>query len=245
MSAVKIDWSDVVDYVAPYIVKISTPVASGSGFLLSSQSKTNICVIATAAHVVDHAHYWEEPIRIDHPYSGKSLLVRQHQRALFVDPARDTGALVIERGDIPFPEVPLELLPADKYLRVGNEIGWLGFPVIASQMCFFSGRISAWREDHKSYLVDGVAINGVSGGPAFCWFDGPAPMILGVISAYISNRQSLGTLPGLAVATDVSHFHEVLPEFASIDEAREKQSVPTAPPTAPVESDSPSSPTRG
>ena len=239
------DWSDVIDYLAPYIVRISTPVGSGSGFLLSSQSKTEICAIATAAHVIDHAHYWEEPIRVDHVHSGKSVLVRQHQRALFVDPGRDTAALVIERGELPFPDAPLELVPEGRYLRVGAEAGWLGFPAIAPSMCFFSGRVSAWQHSEKSYLVDGVAINGVSGGPAFALVEDGSLLMVGVVSAYVPNRQAAGVFPGLAIIRDVSHFHEVLPEYATIDEARAKQTVPRSAPLPPVETDIPQNPTRG
>ncbi len=66
------------------------------------------------------------------------------------------------------PAEPLPLVPKDKFLKVGNKIGWLGFPAIqGANLCFFSGDISAWLQSQMAYLVDGVAINGVSGGPAF------------------------------------------------------------------------------
>ena len=78
-----------------------------------------------------------------------------------------------------FPEFALPLAPKDMFLRVGNDIGWLGFPAVeATRVCFFGGRVSAWNPNAKAYLVDGVAINGVSGGPAF-HLANPQPTIMG------------------------------------------------------------------
>src|SRR5262249_50795776 len=152
-----------VELMQPHIVRLSTPTGQGTGFLVSIGVATDMCAIATAAHVVDHAHYWEEPIRVDHISSGKTRLVRHAERALVLDSARDTAAMVIMRGDIPFPDAPLPLVPAGKFVRVGYAIGWVGFPAVApAHMCFFGGRISAWDHSVNAYFVDGVAINGVS-----------------------------------------------------------------------------------
>jgi len=229
-------WSEAVDVIEPHVVRISTPQASGTGFLIANARNNTMCGVATAAHVVDHAHYWEEPIRIDHASSGKSLVVRRHERALFLDGARDTAALIFNRGDLPLPPDPLGLAPKDKFLRVGNKIGWIGFPAIpAASLCFFSGDISAWLHAQTAYLVDGVAINGVSGGPAFHIVEStpPAVMIVGVVSAYVPNRATGEVLPGLSVVRDVSQFHELVPAFVSLDQAREAESPAEAPPPKP------------
>lgn len=87
---------------------------------------------------------------------------------MILDVARDTSALLFHRPGLPFPADPFPLAPKDRFLKVGTEIGWLGFPAIPSaNLCFFAGNVSAWIQDQGAYLVDGVAINGVSGGPAF------------------------------------------------------------------------------
>lgn len=146
---------------------------------------------------------------------------------------RDTAVLLFSRGDLPLPPDPLPLTPKDKSLRVGNKIGWLGFPAIpAASLCFFSGDISAWLQTQTAYLVDGVAINGVSGGPAFHIFqpDPPLVIIVGVVSAYMPNRATGEVLPGLSVVRDVSQFHELVPTFASLDQAREAEPPADAPP---------------
>jgi hypothetical protein len=109
-------------------------------------------------------------------------------------------------------------------------------------------------------LIDGVAINGVSGGPVFhC----PSPNseeieIIGCVSAYHANRATGETLPGLLRAQDVSHFHAAAQHIRSIDEAnikkrefeeaqKQKQEIESAPlrgagaspagDTAPLETD--------
>jgi hypothetical protein len=234
------EWHEGVDIIAPHIVRIAMPRGTGTGFLVS-HGKTNAIVgIATAAHVVDHAHYWEEPIRIEHTASGGSLVIRQNQRAVFLDSKRDTAAVLFDKGNLALPTESLGLAPHKMYLKTGNEIGWLGYPAISTDLCFFGGRISAWLDTEGAYLVDGVAINGVSGGPAF-HLTGGSLLIMGVVSAYMPNRATGETLPGLGVVRDVSQFHELAPTFASLEAAKEEEtpsavmgtpSAPTADSTA-------------
>lgn len=227
-----IPWYEAVEIIEPYVVRISTPRGSGTGFLISFSEASDLCGIATAAHVVDHAHYWEEPIRIQHHQSGKVLLVRQSDRALFIDHAMDTAVMIIRKEKLPLPNKTLGVIGKDESLRVGNDVGWLGFPAVAqSDLCFFSGKVSAWKESDETYLVDGVAINGVSGGPAF-FIDDKLPEVIGVVSAYVPNRATGETLPGLAVITGVSQFHEMAPTFQTIEEAKVKESPTDVPPAS-------------
>jgi hypothetical protein len=230
-------WSHAVELLEAHVVRISTPRGSGSGFLISNGRHNSIAAIATAAHVVDHAHYWEEPIRIDHVSSGKSVVVRRDERAVILDLVRDTSALLFDRGDLPLPPDPLPLAPKDMFLKVGNEIGWLGFPAIPSaNLCFFAGNISAWIQAQGAYLVDGVAINGVSGGPAFHVVtvdEKPVVVVMGVVSAYVPNRATGEVLPGLSVVRDVAQFHELAPTFASLDQARSAETPAEPPPPTP------------
>lgn len=219
--------------MAPHVVRIMTPESSGSGFLVSASADGETIAIATAAHVVTHAHYWEQPIRVEHKSSGKTVLLRTADRAIFPDNTKDTAAIVFNKGEFPFPEKPLSLSPEGKFLVVGNEIGWLGFPAVApGDLCFFSGRVSNYRNRSKEYLVDGVAINGVSGGPAF-WNGGNRVTLMGVMAAYIANRATGETLPGISVVSDIEQFHELSKIFKSLDEAKQKEPAPEAPPTKP------------
>jgi hypothetical protein len=211
----------------PRMVRIATPGGQGSGFLLPWASRSGLCAIATAAHVINQAFHWEQPIRIDQLFGHKTLLARHNQRAIFLDENSDTAVIVVEKGDLEPPDGELSFMERERHLRVGADVGWLGFPAIAPSLCFFSGRISAWNQEDKSYLIDGVAINGVSGGLVFYLPDSPS--VVGVLTAYIANRTTGEALPGLAIARDVSYLHEQATAFASLDEAQSAQSIPEAP----------------
>lgn len=53
---------EAIDAIRPHVFTISTPNGSGTDWLVSLSKKTTLCAVATAAHVVDYAHYWELPI---------------------------------------------------------------------------------------------------------------------------------------------------------------------------------------
>ncbi len=112
------------------------------------------------------------------------------------DTRYDTALIIVKTGEPLFEESELlPLLPFDSMLARGADIGWLGFPGMTEpELCFFHGYISGYLNDPPTYLVDGVAINGVSGGPAF----DNRSHIVGLVSAYIPNKvDSFTTLPGL------------------------------------------------
>ncbi len=214
-------------------MKITTPRGSGTGFVVSASKASQLCGIATAAHVVNNAHYWEEPIRIQHFNSGETFVLRKNERAILLHEKVDTAAVLVPMGSHKLPDYTLPLSPEGMTLKLGNEIGWLGFPALApDNLCFFTGRASSYIEPDSAYLVDGVAINGVSGGPAFHLGE-HFPVIIGIVSAYIANRVTGETLPGMCVVRDVTHFHDVIKHLKSMDEAKEKETPPTAAPPPP------------
>jgi hypothetical protein len=219
-------WHEAVEMVAPYVVRISTPGGSGTGWLVSRSNTTNLCGVATAAHVISHAYEWDEPIRLYHAFSGESLLLKADDRAINLEKPLDSAAIVFSQGNLPLPEDCLALTKPEEHYLQGVEIGWLGFPAVASsELCFFSGRISAFLEGDKAYLVDGVAINGVSGGPAFA-FDGDALELLGMVTAYVPNRATGELLPGVALVRDVTQFHGLVDQFRTFDEAKQQEVSP-------------------
>lgn len=220
------EWHEGIKAIEPHIVHIATPRGTGTGWLVSVSKATNMCAIATAAHVVGYAHLWEEPIRISHPSSGKSVLIHAAERAIQLASEIDSAAIIMDRSGLPLPDSTLNLIESGYHIKPGVEIGWIGFPAMHnSEPCFFSGRISRYNENQKQYLVDGVAINGVSGGPTFrTVVDGVE--LIGIVSAYIANRATGETLPGLAVIQDVSQYYDVTQRFRSIDEAKAQESPP-------------------
>jgi len=223
-------WYGAVEVIEPHVVRILTPRGAGTGFLVACSPKGDLIALATAAHVIEHAHSWEDPIRIEHTKTGQAVLLKTEDRAVFIEAGQDTAAIVVSADKLPFPKEALPLAPEKKHLKVGNDIGWLGFPAISStNLCFFGGRISAWISG--AYLVDGVAINGVSGGPAF-HLTAAGPVVIGVVSAYVPNRATGESLPGLAVVRDVTQYHEIVKEFKSLAEAKKEETPPAPNPPA-------------
>lgn len=108
----------------------------------------------------------------------------------------DTADPLIDIGNL------LPVLPADSMLARGTEVGWLGFPSIAGpELCFFRGVVSGYLGNPPTYLMDGVAINGVSGGPVF---DDRCHLV-GMVSAYLPNQLDQETLlPGLSAITPIN-----------------------------------------
>lgn len=220
--------------MTPYIVKIETPMGHGTGFLCLYNEDRSFCGIATARHVVSYADEWQQPIRLEHYHSASSVFLKESERVIWLDTATDSAVLLIGSDKLQFPEALIPLLPITTPLVIGAEVGWLGFPAVAPySLCFFSGNISARQEWRHAYLIDGVAINGVSGGPVMYSTEAEGVQIVGSISAYVSNKATGETLPGLAIARDVSYLHDTISKIKSLDEAsKQKKEQQSQEPTA-------------
>jgi hypothetical protein len=218
------NWDNIVQKVSPYIVKIETPSGNGTGFLCAFNETRTFCGIATALHVVSDADEWQQPIKIHSHDFKHHIFLKEPERVIFTDWKTDSAVILLAASELNFPETLIPLRPVDAPISIGVEVGWLGYPGIEPwTLCFFSGSVSARREDRSAYLIDGVAINGVSGGPVIFSSDTNGAEFVGVVSAYHANRQRGDALPGLLVAQDVSHFHSVIQEIRSRDEAQKKR----------------------
>jgi hypothetical protein len=220
------DWNEIVNKITPYIVKIETPAGHGTGFLCLYNEERQSCGIATACHVVEYADQWQQPIRITQPSTQRLAFLQEPDRIIFPDAVRDSAVIILPVGKLELPEDLIPLRPIKDLLLIGDEVGWLGFPAIgrdSDTLCFFSGNVSARQESRHAYLIDGVAINGVSGGPVLYSSPADGLQIVGAITAYIANRATGEALPGLAVAQDVSHVHDTASTIKSLDEARRKK----------------------
>ena len=212
------DWHENIQIVKPHVMRIGTPESSGTGFLV--RRKDGRFGVATAGHVVRDAFAWKQNITIHHPAFEEPLVLSEDERVVLLHPKLDSAYV---EGDLPaltgdtFPEEPIELVPPKKSVKLGVEVGWLGFPYLVSKKepCFFAGHVSAYVDGR--YFIDGVAIPGVSGGPAFFQShsrgNNPAGLrVLGSISAYHPARQGGESLPGLMVADDCTHWPKVFDE---------------------------------
>lgn len=218
------NWEQVVQKVTPYIFKIETPQGHGTGFHFLYNDAKTWCGVATALHVVEYANTWKQPIRLTHHSSSKELFLKDSEYIIITDWKTDSAVILFQKPDFELPSELIELIPLGTPLSIGNEVSWLGFPAIEPYtLCFFSGNISAWQDLRKAYLIDGVAINGVSGGPVTYLHSTDGVKVVGIVSAYRANRAAGDTLPGLLYSQDVSHFHGVINHIRSVDDANKKK----------------------
>lgn len=137
------NWTESVEKVTSSIVKIETPSGHGTGFLCFYNEERNFCGIATAHHVVSHADQWQQPIRIYHYESKTNAFLKETDRVIWTDINKDSAVILISVGQLNFPENPIPLLPIERKLPIGIEVGWLGYPALAEYtLCFFCGNIS-------------------------------------------------------------------------------------------------------
>jgi Trypsin-like peptidase domain len=220
------EWFELVNLLASSIVKIETSQGHGTGFLCSYNESRELIAIATAHHVVEHADKWQQPIRIHNVTSSRAVVLQEADRVILPDTDKDSAVIItgtLKVSALNFPEEPVGLLEVGKHKKVGVEVAWLGYPSIGPDtLCFFRGTISAYQPAISSYLIDGVAINGVSGGPVFSRTP-EGVQIVGAISAYMPNRLTDSMLPGLSIAQDVTHFHSIVAKMKDRDEAAKKK----------------------
>lgn len=202
-------WDETVDRVSMSVFRLYAGSSAGTGFLIGlgkdPKNGDSFATIATAWHVLEALPGTTDELEIV-SVDGKTLFTSAADQIGFhpLGNARyDTGLIVLRTGTPLVDERELlPLFPYDSILARGAEIGWLGFPGITEpELCFFHGHVSGYLNDPPTYLVDGVAINGVSGGPAF---DNRAHVI-GLVSAYVPNRvDPTTTLPGLMTLVPIN-----------------------------------------
>lgn len=217
-------WHSAYEQVIPYVVRVETMNGFGTGFLFAYNKAHSVAALATASHVVQAAYEWRQPIKLWHPKSKETIYLESGDRVIWTDSAHDAATILIAGDALALPAEVLPLLVANKYKKVGVEVGWVGFPHLSPQaICFFSGRVSSRNSAQAYYLIDGVAINGVSGGPVFSDQNANPPQLIGVVSAYMANRRPGETLPGLLHVQDLTAFHDHIQKIKDMEDAREKE----------------------
>jgi hypothetical protein len=102
------EWHAGIAALRPYIVRVSTPSGSGTGFLVSRSAVSPMIALATAAHVVQDAETWEQPIRVQHHESGETLLLHHSERVIIIEGDDDTAAILMNGDNLPLPKDVLE-----------------------------------------------------------------------------------------------------------------------------------------
>lgn len=199
-------WHNAVKIIKQYVVKIETPNGHGTGFIVPTPAgRGNANCIVTAYHVIDHAYKWNEPIRIIYLATGKSFILEASRRQIVTAVGRDQAIIEFSVSGITFPAKNLTFTDEDRHYLDGISVGWIGFPtLVPGNDCFFRGVISSYIDATESYLVDGVAINGVSGGPAFVIDDDDKLVVIGLVTEYHPNTATGKTLPGMSVVRSIN-----------------------------------------
>lgn len=202
-------WDEAVDRVGNVVFRITAGSSGGTAFVVGlghdkEQAQSYAC-LATAWHVVSDLPGTSADIQMVSADKKKVLSSDRHQMGFHPlgKAGYDTALIVVNTGHALLEEAELApLFPFESVLARGADVGWLGFPGLAQgELCFFHGFISGYLNDPPTYLVDGVAVNGVSGGPAF---DNRAHLI-GMVSSYLPNRvDKQTTLPGLLAVTPIN-----------------------------------------
>ena len=228
------EWHEVVELVAPHVVRIWTPQGSGTGFLVlpvkarpCARSPRQLMSSPTPTTGKNpSASNTKPPVGPSFcgKWTGPSILkaIRTQPRSYLSVPTWIC------------PRRPWSLQTRTRTSRQGSRSVGLATRRCQEQTSASSRvALAPGLMATTPYLVDGVAINGVSGGPAF--FSG-AVLSRGRSLAYIPNRNTGEVLPGLAVVRGVSQFHDVADGFRTLDEAKAEETPPTEPPPQ-VESD--------
>lgn len=219
-------WHSLIPRVTPYIVRIDTPNGGrGTGFVGACDNL--LTLIFTAAHVIEDAARRNETVTIFHHDSGKSTDVHIDggRVVVHIETQADMAVLVVGNtmlSPLGLPKAQPALMEENYRMKIGAEVGWLGFPSIAppENLCFFHGYVSSWLVKERVYLTDGVGIHGVSGGPAFFVpTTEQLPRIAGVVTNYIPNMVTSSgeekALPGAVVIREI----RPLQKFKKIFEA--------------------------
>ena len=216
----KITWAQAVSQMQQNLVKISTLGGGyGSGFLIPPPAKApgNLCAL-TAFHVIKNAYETGATIEIAHAGRNDKIVLPSLARSVFVAPDRDQ-AIISFNGPRDFEKLhTVTFLSRDRHYNPGVELGWLGFPnlnVSKDVACFLSGHVSAYIEDQEAYLIDGVSIHGLSGGPVFYCSDDQVVMA-GIVTNYFPNPVNNQAWPGLAM------FRTINPLMKLYDEQNKK-----------------------
>src|SRR5690242_4640037 len=124
------DWFQAVEAVSPYVFKIESPSGHGTGFLCFVNENKTVIGIATARHVVAEANKWQQPIRVSNYQIESTKLLTATDRVILDDSTRDSALLLFDPSDFELPKNLVPLFPSDKIMKVGVEVGWVGFPAV-------------------------------------------------------------------------------------------------------------------
>jgi hypothetical protein len=97
---VEMKWSDCQRKMLPCIFRVETPEGFGTGVFFAYNRRKSVIAIATAAHVVERADDWKQPIRLHQHTSGRVRFVEDAQRVILLDRRRDSASILITKDEL-------------------------------------------------------------------------------------------------------------------------------------------------
>jgi hypothetical protein len=192
-------WHEAAEKVGKATYRLYTGTSMGTGFLISvgKTPQSFMAILVTAWHVVQDAVDGTALRICDSNGNEVTRSSGTNMEVLQIGERLDSAIIIIESDREVFSQnLLLPILPKEVQLKTGAEVSWMGYPgIVEPELCYFHGYISGMLTDPPVYLVDGVAINGVSGGPVF----DDRCHIVGFVSAYLPNQlDDTTTLPGVS-----------------------------------------------
>ena len=198
-------WEERIPDVEKLVYQVHAGSSIGTAFAISiTISGPPGTTLVTAWHVVKDVVDTDDPLEfVRHDGTLLSSLMDGPAKIYPIGPPECDTALIQILTREPLHKLDeMPAIPLETQLPRGARIGWLGFPgLVFPELCFFEGVVSGHLEEPPIYLIDGVAINGVSGGPAF----DQTKLVVGLVSAYVPNQRGEGvTLPGLLIVVPLN-----------------------------------------
>lgn len=196
------------------LVRIEAAGSVGSGVLfgvpLTLRGKYNHCVL-TAYHVIENAIKSGAQMLFQ-PESKRGTTWQIVKWDATHNAEHDHALVMFDCRDCMPPMKDYNILPPESNYVQGVEVGWLGYPNIHGRSdvaCFSHGYISAYLESEEAYLVDGVSIHGMSGGPAFVCENDGSVVLAGIVTNYFANKRPEGAvLPGMAMFRTIKQIQK-------------------------------------
>lgn len=220
MSVVKKEsllWERAYKDIQNHTFRLQLDKVSGTGFYFANAVRSDgskEITIGTAFHVVADTlkdtsmRIWTLEGYFDVPYAI-------WHKDLIVSPDFDLAFFSLPSSSYEYvPDTPVMMYIGT--LPVGCEIAWCGYPQICiSRLCLFHGYVSTIIQNQNDYLLDGVAINGISGGPAFILQDDDqSPLVCGLITEYRPNKLDENTcLPGLTYLRNINSIYRYMESY--------------------------------
>lgn len=206
------NWWDIAESLARQTFQVRRANCCGTAFLVSQgierhSSHRHYC-FATAWHVID------DILDDDH-----FILFRSHDKtAIDADtnrvmtarlgpPSFDLGCLYLRTvDDLLRLEDMMPVRGLKTFPSLGESLGWCGYPgSLEDEPMFCRGTLACFKTDPHSYLINGVAYPGMSGGAVadqYGW-------VIGVVSRWWEDG-SLPQIPGMLQAAPSAMIRHVL-----------------------------------